>query len=172
MSLCLSHLSSWSLTFYHCSATIGIYILPGYCLQSNREGTQEVRQAWTAHSSEERMWSQKEKAGRHLFSLPLERPHVSVSQGLLFCFSLPFWRCLSLLSVYREKGGSGQVPSWEWPELLNSQERADRPPCVSWLCMFLEWSQRLAIGRLLSNFRSVRVMGLTLYSTRTAFPKH
>lgn len=106
------------------------------------------------------------------FQSPSEETPCLCLLGASVLLSFPFCRCLSLLSVYRENGGSGQVPSWEWPELLNSQERVDRPPWVSWLCMFLEWSQRMAIERLLSNFKSVRVMGLMLYSTQTAFPRH
>lgn len=105
-----------------------------------------------------------------IFSVASERPHVSVSQGLLFCFSFPFWRCLSSVSV--------QGKRWLRSGAQLRMTRASEFPgelidlLVSAGCMFLEWSQRLAIGRSVSTLRSVRVMGLMLYSTLTAFPKH
>ena len=109
-----------------------------------------------------------------ILSVSLRRDLVSLPLwGFCFYFCLFFLQTTFLFSQCTGgKGGSGQVPCREWPELLNSQERrSDWPLWVSGLWMFLERFQRMGIVDC-SNFKSVWVMGLVLYSPQTAFLKH
>lgn len=71
------------------------------------------------------------------FSLPLETSCLCLPGASVLLFP-SFLEMPSLLSVYREKGGSGQVPSWEWPGASEFPGRElDRPPVSAGCACFL-----------------------------------
>ena len=100
--------------------------------------------------------------------------------GETSCLCLPRASVLLFLPFLQMPSSSVSVQGKRWLRpgaqlrMTSASEFPGEIWSTSWgqLCMYIEWSQRMAIGRLLSNFKSVRVMGLMLYSTQTAFPKH